>query len=208
MIHIAPKAFIGEGSHRACYEHPDDKERCVKIGEIDSKESCRERDLYRILKKRNISWDALSHFYGLVETNLGTGAVFELVRDYDGNVSKTLEFYLEQYSVLESIGTNEKNELYDEIARSVEQLKGDLVNNTILIRSLLPENVLFKKLSETTGRLVVIDNIGNTDFLPLCDYSKCLSRRKIERKWAKFERYMLKNYHSHQITKSVNFHSK
>jgi len=192
MINIEPTAFIGEGSHRACYEHPENLDLCIKIGEIDSIESLRERQCYKILEKRKISWNALSLFHGLVETNMGTGAVCELVRDYDGNISKSFEYYLEKYPLLTDVTSEEKEAFYVEISRAIEQLKIDLLDNTILIRSLLPENVLFKKTSENTGRLVVIDNIGNTEFFPICNYSKYFSRRKINRKWEKFERYMQK----------------
>lgn len=203
MINIAPDAFIGEGSHRACYEHPEDINLCIKIGEIDSIESLRERDCYKILEKREISWDALSLFHGLVETNMGTGAVCELVRDYDGTISKSFEYYLETHPQLTDVTTEEKETLYVEISRAIAQLKIDLLDNTILIRSLLPENVLFKKTSENSGRLVVIDNIGNTEFFPISNYSKYFSRRKINRKWAKFERYMLKNHNAHPITQKA-----
>jgi len=203
MINIAPTAFIGEGSHRVCYEHPEDLNLCIKIGEIDSIESTRERECYKILEKREISWDALSLFHGLVETNLGTGALCELVRDYDGSISKSLEYYLEKYPQLTEVTTEEKDVLYTEISRAVGQLKIDLLDNTILIRSLLPENVLFKKTSENTGRLVIIDNIGNTEFFPICNYSKYFSRRKINRKWGKFERYMLKNHNDNPITQKA-----
>lgn len=203
MINIAPTAFIGEGSHRICYQHPEDLNLCIKIGEINSKESLRERECYQVLKKRTISWDALSHFHGLVETNLGKGAVFELVRDYDGAISQSLEYYLEKYPALTDITSEQKDVMYEEISRAIGQLKIDLLNNTILTRSLLGENVLFKKTSENSGRLVIIDNIGNTDYFPFCNYSKYLSRRKISRKWEKFERYMVKNYSSHPITKTA-----
>ena len=194
MITLTEDTFIGRGSHRACHIHPENPNRCIKIGEINSKESLRERKCYRLLQKRDISWDALSRFYGLVDTNLGTGAVFDLIRDYDGKISKNLDYYLEKYSENTEENRLQRDSLYGEITHSIKQLKVDLLANKILVRSLLGENILFKKISENQGRLVIIDNIGNSDFLPICDFVGFFAKKKIQRKWKNFENLLMAHH--------------
>jgi hypothetical protein len=39
-----------------------------------------------------------------------------------------------------------------------------------------------------------VDNIGNSDFLPIADYSAFFARRKIQRKWRRFEQSMRRDY--------------
>ena len=195
MLHIESSEFIGEGSHRACYGHPENKNLCIKIGAIDSKESQRERKCYSLLQKRNISWEYLSRFYGFVDTNLGRGEVFDLVRDHDGNISKSLEYYLD---------SKEKSESFCiELANAIGLLKENTYQQAILVRSILPENLLYKKTSNENGRLVIIDNIGNTDLIPICDYSKFFARRKIMRKWARFESAMLRKYGQDNVLRGM-----
>lgn len=31
MVHITDDLFLGKGGHRACYRHPDDQSKCIKI---------------------------------------------------------------------------------------------------------------------------------------------------------------------------------
>ncbi|MFB1035177.1 MAG: YrbL family protein, partial [Sinobacterium sp.] len=47
------------------------------------------------------------------------------------------------------------------------------------------------KTSATEGCLLIIDNIGNSDFLPLADYIGLLARLKTNRKWQRFEASIL-----------------
>jgi hypothetical protein len=187
MISVEPSAFVGEGSHRACYVHPDNSNLCIKIGSIESKGSRREIKYYeRLQKKKNISWESLSQFHGIVDTNLGPGAIYDLLRDYDGEISKSLEYYLDT--------EDNPQDFHLQLGKAVREFKTYLLKNVILTRTIRTENVLYKKISPDEGTLVIIDNIGNSDFLPLCTYSEYFARRKVSRKWAAFERAMLRQY--------------
>ncbi len=200
IIEIVKSDFIGEGSHRACYAHPENKDRCIKVGALNSKESRRERACYKLLQKRGVTWDSLSQFYGFVETNMGPGEEFDLIRDHNGEISKTLEHYLE------TDGDTERSELYyQSLEKAVSFLKADIYDQVILVRTILTENILYKKINDDEGRLVIIDNIGNTDLLPICDFSKFFARRKITRKWQRFERSMLKKYGGNERLRHVFF---
>lgn len=187
MIYINFSSLIGTGSHRKCYVHPENKDLCVKIiFNEDLKESKREQSYYRLLEKRNISWEMLPRYYGVIESNLGHGAVFDLIRDYDGEISKTLEYYLSSSEILELQCPCFLQTFYS--------LKKYLYKYKIIPMDLKPENILYKKTSDKDGLLVIIDNIGNSDFIPVCNYVGYLATKKILRKWHRFEHNLLHIY--------------
>lgn len=187
MIYINLSSLIGTGSHRKCYVHPENKDLCVKIiFNEDLKESKREQSYYRLLEKRNISWEMLPRYYGVIESNLGHGAVFDLIRDYDGEISKTLEYYLNSSEILELQCPCFLQAFYS--------LKKYLYKYKIIPMDLKAENILYKKTSDKEGLLVIIDNIGNSDFIPVCNYVGYLATKKILRKWHRFEHNILHIY--------------
>ena len=107
MLKLESSALLGRGLRRECYFHPEDENKCIKVVVAgDHKETVREQSYYRLLERRNIAWRMLARFYGNVETNLGEGAVFELIRDYNGEVSKTLVHYFSAHN------TNDLNDQY------------------------------------------------------------------------------------------------
>jgi hypothetical protein len=180
MLTLESSALIGRGIRRECYFHPEDESKCIKVVVAgDHKETVREQSFYRLLEKRNIAWRMLARFYGNVETNRGEGAVFELIRDYNGAVSKTLEHYFS--------ANNETDRDSQNLCQALHLLKRYLLKWKIVTMSLTPQNILYKKTSEFEGFLVVIDNIGNSDFIPICNYVDWMATRKINRKWQRFE---------------------
>ena len=187
MIELNPTKIIGKGLHRECFVHPLDPDLCIKIvvaGSIN--ENHREASYYRRLAKRGISWEMLTRFHCLVATNLGEGAVFDLVRDYEGGVSNTLAHYLDTASPGNAFGTA----LGDALAR----LKAYLLENRVITMTLKPKNILFRLDGPNDGTLVIVDNIGNSDFVPIADYSAALARRKMRRKWRRFEASLLSQH--------------
>ena len=187
MIELDRHALIGKGLHRECFVHPDNPAWCIKVvvsGTIN--ENRREASYYSRLARRGISWDMLTRFHGLVATSLGEGAVFDLVRDYDGAVSRTLAHYLESTTLTAQYGAT--------LNRALVDLQAYLVRNRVITMTLKPKNILFQKMSGSAGKLVIVDNIGNSDFLPIADYSAFFARRKIQRKWRRFEQSIRRDY--------------
>ena len=180
MLTLESSQLIGKGLRRECYFHPDDENKCVKVVVAgDQKETVREQSCYRLLDKRDISWKMLACFYGNVETNRGSGAVFDLIRDFNGEVSKTLEQY---FSADNATEIN-----YQDLSRALPLLKQYLLKWKIVTMDIKPQNIVYKKINESEGDLVVIDNIGNSDFIPICNYIDFMAERKIRRKWQHFE---------------------
>ena len=179
MLTLETSQLIGRGLRRECYFHPEDESKCVKVVVAgDHKETVREQSYYRLLEKRGISWKMLARFYGNVETNRGPGAVFELVRDYNGNVSRTLAHY---FSAVDAADLS-----YQMLSRELPLLRQYLLQWKIVTMSIKPDNIAFKKVNASEGHLVVIDNIGNSDLIPICNYVDFMAERKIRRKWRRF----------------------
>jgi hypothetical protein len=196
MLEIDTSTLVGKGLHRECFVHPDNSDWCVKIIVAgNSNENRREAKYYGLLSRRGISWEMLTRFHGLVETNLGEGAVFELVRDYDGGVSKTLTHYL---SSEELTAANNKP-----LASALAGLRLYLLENRVVTMTLKTKNILFQKTTESDGKLVIVDNVGNSDFLPISNYSAALARLKIERKWRRFEQAIRAQHVSNKALPSL-----
>jgi hypothetical protein len=196
MLELDPSALIGKGLHRECFVHPDNRDWCIKIIVAgNSNENHREAKYYGLLSRRGISWAMLTRFHGLVATNLGEGAVFDLVRDYDGGVSKTLTHYLSS----EDLTTlNSKS-----LASALAGLKAYLLENRVVTMTLKTKNILFQKTTENDGKLVIVDNVGNSDFLPIANYNALLARLKIDRKWRRFEQAIRAQHASNKALPSL-----
>ena len=196
MLTLESSSLIGRGLRRECYFHPGDENKCVKVVVAgDHRETVREQSYYRRLENRDISWEMLARFYGNTETDRGPGAVFELVRDYDGEVSKTLEEYISAES---STDIN-----YQDLSRALSVLKQYLLKWKIVTMDIKPQNIVYKKINESEGALVVIDNIGNSDFIPICNYVDFMARQKIRRKWQYFEDSLAKDYTQNRALQQV-----
>ncbi len=168
---------IGVGQERACYRHPGDSNKAVKIQRgISDKQTRRELVLYKTLSRRNmLNFEHIPKYYGIVQTNLGEGFVVDLITDYDGEVSKSLWWHFERgYPVTEF------NPYLDE-------LKHYLLGNRIVFSVDMGRyNILFQKISAKQARLVVIDGLGNHSAINWLDKLDYFARRKINRRWRRF----------------------
>ncbi len=168
---------IGIGRERACYVHPEDPRLAIKMPKGDvSDQTKRDLKFYRGLKKRGVK--GIPHipgFHGLCDTNLGRGIVVDLIRNYDGEISRPLNWYLAQGVPIE------------EFERFLEELKQSFLNNLIIFNhDLTIGNLLFQKTSTGSARLVAIDGLGDVVAIDWFDRFPFLVRRKINRRWKRF----------------------
>ena len=181
MLYLDDSLVIGKGAHRICYRHPSEQNKCIKIIHSADKSMQRlECKYYQQLALADINWEHLSRYYGTTETNLGTGYVYQLIRDFDGSISLALSEYL---------NINAPKKIGSELLRdSLGELKRYLLENKIVVRNLRPYNVVFQRISSTNGIAVIIDNIGHhNNFYHLSDRIAFLARKDIQKKWRKFE---------------------
>ena len=174
-VSLTPQDFVAEGTDRKCFRHPHDADRCIKVLHPERRAGrfWREIRYFASLNRRHVDFRHVAAFHGLVETNFGRGAVFELVLDDDGRVSKSLEHYL---------GCNDA-QFNSWFAGEMENLKQDLYEQWIVFHDLNPGNILVRRESYDQYRLVVIDGIGHNHFLPLASYSRRFARKKLVRVW-------------------------
>lgn len=174
-VSLSPQDFVAEGTDRKCFRHPHNADRCIKIlhPECRTGRFWREIKYYLRLRQREVNFHHLTSFHGLVDTSLGKGAVFDLVLDDDGRVSKSLDYYL---------GLNDRS-FNDWAAKEIEVLKSDLYDQWIVFHDLNPTNILVQRLGFDEYHLVVIDGIGHNHFIPLASYSSKFARKKLVRVW-------------------------
>lgn len=189
MIIIDKSKFVGRGHHREVYRHPNQSTLCIKINvdqNYDTREIKRENSYYEHLEKRGVSWEFLSKYHGDIQTDLGVGFVFDLILDADDTISKTLGYYLSQPSRTE--------EHYNELLNSFANLKTGLVKDRIVTKSLAHRNIVCQKMPSGITRMVLIDNIGNAEFIPISSYINFFGKRKVQRKWQRFEDKLLDEF--------------
>ena len=181
MICLTEQDLLGTGRHRKCYAHPNDAKRCIKIvyntGSGGDKELVRELKYYQHLSGYLKDWTGLPRYHGTIETNLGTGYVYDMVKDFNGSPSVTLSEFIAQ---CQQEGNLEK------LPRLLEKLKHYLHDNNIVTMTLKPYNILCRRISESETTLVVCDNIGEGTLIPLATWSHWLCHRKQARLWHRF----------------------
>jgi hypothetical protein len=174
-ISLSATEFIGAGTDRECYRHPSHPEYCIKIlrAERHPRRFRREIRYYRRLASRRIDWRRMTRYHGMVQTNLGQGAIFDLVLDHDGGISKSLEYYLQR----------DEPDFDTWAIRELNALARDFYDRWIVFHDLNPSNLLVQRLGGGSKRLVVIDGIGHNHFLSVANYSPAFARRKLVRVW-------------------------
>ena len=181
---------FARGSKRACYVHPEDETKCIKLllpdkdGRTVKKEATWYKQLYptrhfdenakdikgyKLLKRR---YDALEqHFpslYGVVETDLGHGLVTDLIHDDDGSISRDVAWY-QQHG---------ETKIYEDAVQEFYQF---MMQHALLVRDLNPHNLLVQQ-QRSGPRIMMIEGVGNSDLIPIANFSRWFSRRKIQRK--------------------------
>ncbi len=183
MILLEDADFIGEGTLRACYVHPENPGLVIKVpvGEKKGKESANFKELkgYHALMCEHIDLLCVSHCYGFVSTNRGQGLVCDCVRDDDGTISKT---------ILDVI-TAEDGCDFEYIYNVAGGLCSTLKLKDIFIFDINLYNVVLRSRFDGTYQPFIIDLKGrydNSEFLPLSSYIRYFSRKKLERRCQQF----------------------
>lgn len=173
--------IIGKGRHRTYYRHPEDDAKCIKVvhyaGHGGDKELERELAYYKVLDSYLRDWRGIPRFHGSVETDLGTGYVYDRIVDFDGRPSQTI---IERYQGRLTSAQKE------ELRTLVEKLFKYLYVNRIVTMTLKPYNVLCHRLSETEIFPVVCDNLGEASLIPIASRMRWFCRLKQKRLFARF----------------------
>jgi hypothetical protein len=185
LVRLSDDLIIGKGRDRICYEHPTIHEQCIKISITSDKQSKREMRYFRFLKRRNTDLSKVSTFLSTVKTDKGLGYTFDLIRDHDGQVSKTLLQCLD-FNVF----------TLDDILPQLFDLKKYLIINAICVRDISPSNISCQK-SETSYNLFIIDGVSNANINPLTIRLQNLVNKRIDKAWASLDRKLARFGKSH-----------
>jgi hypothetical protein len=185
IIELSDDLIIGKGRDRVCYKHPAVFNLCIKISITTDKQSIREMRYFKFLESKQADLSKISTFLGKVKTNKGLGYSFDLIRDYDGKVSKTL---------LQSLESNECS--MQKIRPLISELKQYLITNKICVRDISPSNISCQKTKDDIN-LFIIDGVSNSNINPLTIRLQGLINKAIEKAWKglnkKLERFETSN---------------
>lgn len=176
--------MIGKGNERACYLDPEDDSRVIKVSYDRDKGRSKQSDIevkyYKeLLRRKNMNWTNLPKFYGEVETDQGKGFIVDLVKDYDGSVSKSLKYYIDRDGV-------------DVYKKELEIYKQYFLDNLVIFNyGMMPKNILRRRVDENNAELVLIDGLGDVSFFTFPSKISYFARKKILRRWEKFEKKYL-----------------
>lgn len=180
MISLDDTHLLFRGNIRNVYLHPMNADRCIKITHNLSRlrSVMRETRYLSKYQRQGKPFERLPRFHSWIDTSLGKGAIFDIVRDYDGSISKTLSFYIEQ-DFPDKFSP-------ESISLELIAMRNHFLENNIIICDPAPHNIVVKYISKQTFSLVLVDGIGNPHFIKFGDILAHYSRKQILKKWSKY----------------------
>ncbi len=174
IMNITQQDYITQGSQRVLYAHPQNKDWCLKIPKEDSNQRFVKREISYTNKYKD-KINCIPLYHGTVETNLGTGYIFDLVTNHDGSTADNLQKVTDEGM--------ESKEDSNKLEQKIQQLYALLLEQHIIVSDLHPGNILVRKTSASDYDLWIVDGLGNSDFIKICDVSKIFLKKKLIRKF-------------------------
>lgn len=176
-LDLSKATLLGSGNERMCYLHPEKDECCIKVnrpGVVHRSQNKIELYYFNKLASRNIPFTHLPKFYGTVETEQGTGLVFERIRNSDMSPSQRLDVAIEEELISKEESYTIVNDLFEYC-----YLHG------ICIGDINADQILLKN---NDGKLtpIIIDGLGTRRYglkLFLIANFKFIARRKLKKSW-------------------------
>lgn len=185
---------IISGAYRDVYQHPLDDDFLVKVirkraierhasrarwydawygvGHFDN--FLREIEQYLVLRRRGQhELPFIQRFTGIVDTDIGLGAVVRKVRGSDGGLAPTLA------GVVRSRGMSE------ELTALIGGLRDDVVREHIVFGDISANNIVEADGGEQGRHLVIIDGLSDRLWLPVNSLSRSINRMYCHRRFAR-----------------------
>lgn len=177
MLVLDDQHFVGKGAHKACYVHPDDNQKCVKVPfELPDKDVEDEIKYRTVLRKRNLVKPMLTECYGTVETDKGLGYIYEFVTDYDGQISLSLtDIFNTPGKAEEHLGVSNL-----EVMR---RFREQWLKECVVVSDTDFNNYYVQKRSKQEFTFRIVDNIGSPVMIPLAYYFECFAKSRAKRYW-------------------------
>lgn len=140
--------YIASGATRDVYTHPENPDACIKIEKSSKK--ARKQNYRESRFLANSSGSSLfPRYFGELKTNLGHGMVVELIRDFNGEISKSLPYYLENGVISRQ-----------EALAFIDEIKSEVRSNRYLISDAGLSNILLQKDQNGCFTPKMIDGFG------------------------------------------------
>ena len=190
---------FAKGGKRRCFVHPLDDSKCIKVWlpgcdpkalKKQAKFSKRFRKSVRSFDENRNDWETLRNLelregpevwehvprcFGYQETDLGPGLVVELLRDYDGLISRSF------LDLLWEAGSSKGFDL------AIEEFGDFWEKHAVPSRQLDLYNISAQQVAPDVYRLVLIDGFGDTTILPSWLLSPKMALARRQRKVARFQ---------------------
>jgi len=180
MILLKNREPIAASGSRACYLHPEDENKVIKI--VRMKTTSRKKQTnwqewkhYHYLLKQHGKLDFINECYGFITTDLGKGLVWQCVRDASGEISSTIT------NIMQSPDGYE----LEKVERALGHFCEFLIEKNIQLFDLNPGNVMIRIRPDGSYQAVSADIKGryaNYEFIPISTYIPFFSRRKLKRR--------------------------
>lgn len=182
FINLKKEYYLGKGRERACYLHPNDDSKVIKVvykplENLNQNEL--EYEYLEFLEKKGVSFSHLSKCYGKTQTNLGEGYIFERVKDYTGETSISFK------NVVMNGLLTKKLEI-----ELLNELKEYLLKNNIIFVDIALSNVFCQKICKDKYKLVLTDGIGGKRIglkAKLYLYSSLFTKYKVKKQLKKLD---------------------
>ena len=178
--------LLGKGSNRLVYAFPNDPSRCIKVpkpGKHRYKHQEREVRFFKLLEKNRVPTDHISRYLGTVETNFGTGYVYDAIRDANGQISDKLKTM--------ALNNRERVPEYLQVMKTIEDY---LFDNLISFYEVNPSNIVCRINDDGALEPFIIDGLGEKVAIPIVNYSRKLRRHTMRRRWLRLIEYMKTRY--------------
>ena len=187
ILEIKKELFIGAGGHNATYIHPIDKTKCIKIPHDPNDGDVKKEMRYRRMCAKKLAKSRLvTEFFGIIETNLGLGYVFERVLDYNGQTSKDLRDFLPK--------NKPDTQTLQRIWTILLNFKSDFLRDHIAIVDTDITNFMVQESTKGSFRVRIVDNIGTPVLIPLVYWFDFAAAWKAKRYWNKIVDWLAQNY--------------
>lgn len=176
MLKLDNTLFIGKGGDKFCYMHPENEGLCVKVPRDSHGLTVILKDLKsrEKLKKRNADLSFAPRYFGAVETSLGLGYVYEMIRDVDGKISRSLSSYMRAENLAPAD--------IEGIVQAMGAFKDFMFRNEVVVKDPKSDNFLMQKTRD--GYVArYVDDLGSEVLIPLEYYISYFARLKLTRKW-------------------------
>lgn len=187
FIGLTHNYFIGKGTNMAVYINPMNPSQCIKIRIREIRDYYLEMDYRKSRQRRRLPQSSLMvKYYGEVETNLGTGYVYERVAEYDSSTSLSIHDLAQLEMLAREKGCNLKEIAGTEkeipcVKDVIVKLFGGILQDRVIVHDYNCFNFMVQFSTPKSWRIRIIDGLGYRVLIPLVYYIDYFSVRQIRR---------------------------